>query len=149
MPSFAGSNDRHPRFPVGVLAPMTPLEAERIVNDYGAVLESTAPLVFGAPETLLPFDKDVIKQAIRVVLTFLKANPESCRKDLAKDIELLKIAYPSLANFIPAEDARIAAAANTALLSGDANHPEWGCCERGLEIVGENVARRVALADEF
>jgi len=128
---------------------MTPIEAEHIVNEYGAVLERTSSLVFGVPETLLPFDKDVIKQAIRVVLAFLKTNPKTFGEDKTQYIENLKIGYAELAFFIPVEDARVAAEANSALLSGDVNHPSWGCVNRGQEILAENTARRKALADEL
>lgn len=128
---------------------MTPLEAERIVNEYGAVLERTSSIVYGAPETLLPFDKDVIKQAIRIVLAFLKTNPKTFGEDITQDIENLKIGYASLAEFIPVEDARIAAAANAALLSGDVNHPSWGLVDCGQEILSENLERRKALSDEL
>lgn len=128
---------------------MTPIEAERIINEYGAVLERTSSMTYGVPETLLPFDKDIIKQAIRVILAFLKTNPRTLGEGLNQYIENLKIGYMSLAEFIPAEDARIAAAANTALLTGDVNHPNWGLVERGQEILSENLARRKVLSDEL
>jgi hypothetical protein len=128
---------------------MTPVEAERIVNEYGGVLERTSSMAYGAPETLLPFDKGVIKQAIRLVLAFLKTNPKTSGRDIAQTIEHLKIGYASLADFIPDEDARIAAAANAALLSGDVNHPDWGLVDRGHEILCENFARAKALSDEL
>lgn len=133
---------------------MTPLEAERIVNEYGAILERTSSMgVYPAPETLLPFDKDIIKQAIRIVLAFLKKNPKTLGEDITQDIENLKIGYASLADFIPVEDARIAATANAALnaavLSGDANHPGWGISDRGLEILSENLERAKALSEEL
>lgn len=128
---------------------MTPTEAEDIINEYGVVLENTSSMVFGAPETALPFARDIIKQAIKEALAYLKRNPRTSRGDFTKDIDLLKIAYASLANFIPAEDARIAAEANAALLSGDTNHPGWVHCDRGLAIADENLKRRKALAEEF
>jgi hypothetical protein len=128
---------------------MTPIEAERIVNEYGAVLERASSLVFGAPETLLPFDKDVIKQAIRAVLAFLKTNPKTSGEDITQQIENLKIGYHELASFIPVEDAKVAAEGNAALLSGDLNHPGWAYADRALEIASENLARNRALADEL
>jgi hypothetical protein len=128
---------------------MTPIEAERIVNEYGAVLERASSLVFGAPETLLPFDKDVIKQAIRAVLAFLKTNPKTSGEDITQQIENLKIGYHELASFIPVEDAKVAAEGNAALLSGDLNHPGWAYADRSLKIASENLARNRALADEL
>jgi hypothetical protein len=128
---------------------MTPIEAERIVNEYGAVLERASSLVFGAPETLLPFDKDVIKQAIRAVLAFLKTNPKTSGEDITQQIENLKIGYHELASFIPVEDAKVAAEGNAALLSGDLNHPGWAYADRALKIASENLARNRALADEL
>jgi hypothetical protein len=128
---------------------MTPIEAERIVNQYGEVLERTSSIAYGAPVTLLPFNEDVIKQAIRVVLAFLKTNPQPVGGDITKHIEHLKIGYACLADFIPVEDATIAAAANEALMSGDSNHPSWGLIDRGIEIASENLARSKELSDEL
>lgn len=62
---------------------MTPSEAERVVNEYGVVLERSSHMVYGAPETLLPFEKEVIKRAIKIVLAFLKINPRALREDCA------------------------------------------------------------------
>jgi len=128
---------------------MTPLEAEHIVNEYGDVLERTSSMVYGIPETMLPFDRDIIKRAIRVVLVFLKTNPKTSGENIAQYIEHLKVGYASLAEFIPVEDARTGAAANAALLSGDTKHPGWGLIDRGQEILSENLARRKALSDEL
>ncbi len=63
---------------------MTPVEAEQIVNEYGAVLEATSSMLYGVPETLLPFDKDIIKQAIRSVLAFLEPNPNTSTDDITR-----------------------------------------------------------------
>jgi hypothetical protein len=130
---------------------MTAREAERIINEYGAVIEKTAPLVYGASETSLPFGKDIIKRAIRVTLISLKTDPKTCRGDLAQTVELLKIAYIFLADFIPLEDAKIGAAVNAVLLSGDPHQivEQQDLCERWQKISRENLARRVALAEEF
>src|SRR5271165_4377607 len=105
---------------------MTPLEAEHVVNKYGEVLERTSSILYGVPETLLPFDRDVIKHAISVILAFLKSNPNASGEDIAQYIEQLKTGYASLAEFVSVEDASIGAAANAALLSGNVNHPNWG-----------------------
>jgi hypothetical protein len=128
---------------------MTPLEAERIINEYGAVLERTSSMTYGVSETLLPFDKDIIKQVFRIVLAFLKTNPKTLGEDMAQHIEQLKVGYMFLATFIAAEDARIAAAANAALLSGDVNHPSWCLVDRRQEILSESTAGMKVLADEF
>ena len=129
---------------------MTLIEAERIVNEYGAVLAQLPSLVVvGAPETLLPFDKNVIKKAIRFLLAFLKTNPKTSGEDITQQIENLRIGYEELASFIPVEDARIAAEGNAALLSGDLNHPGWAYVDRAMEIASEILARSRALADEL
>lgn len=67
-----------------------------IVAEYGKVLKGTAKRSFGVPESLLPYSKKVIKNAIRVAL--LMTDEQDVR-------EHLKYGYISLANFVSDEDA--------------------------------------------
>jgi hypothetical protein len=127
---------------------MTVLEAERIVNRYAAVLGRSSSDVLGAPESTLPSPKGEIKEAIRIILTLLRANPERLRGDPSSYIESLKIGYASLANFVPDEDARIAREANAALLSGDIGHPGWKFCDRVLSSADERTKLWGRLLDE-
>jgi hypothetical protein len=128
---------------------MTVLEAERIVNEYAAVLERTSTEVLGAPQSALPFPKDVIKEAIKVILVLLRANPENLRGDPTSYIQSLKIGYASLANFIPDEEARMAREANAALVSGDFAHPGWKECGRVLAAADEKTKLWGSLLDEI
>ena len=128
---------------------MTVIEAERIVNEYAAVLERTSSDVLGAPESALPFPKADIQQAIKIILALLRANPERLRGDPTSYIESLKIGYASLANFIPDEDARIAREANAALVSGDAAHPGWKNCDRVLAAADQKTKLWGSLLDEI
>lgn len=128
---------------------MTINEAERVVNEYGAVLERTSSDMLGTPESVLPYPKDVIKQAIRLILALVMANPERLRRDPSSYIESLKMGYASLANFIPDEDAGIAREANAALISGDIGHPGWKFCDRALAAADEKSKLWGALLDEI
>ncbi len=92
--------------------------AEKIINAFGKVLEETSNVGFGIPESLLPYKKDVIKQAIILSLQSLSSDDEDTRN-------LLEVGYTSLANFIPDKDAEITSKAQAAILSRDLNHPNW------------------------
>jgi hypothetical protein len=67
-----------------------------IIGEYGKVLKGTAKRTFGVPESMLPYSKKVIKNAIRVAL--LMTDDSDVR-------EHLEYGYISLANFIPDEEA--------------------------------------------
>lgn len=47
-------------------------EAEKIINDYGKIMEKSAYMVFGAPISILPYSKDEIKEAIKIAIIFSK-----------------------------------------------------------------------------
>lgn len=82
-------------------------EYEKSVNDYGAVLQTTLRMSFGAPESLLPFPKDEMKRVITsyVICLYLtkQLNPAS--------LDLMKAGYIRLASFLSAPKARNAAVA--------------------------------------
>jgi hypothetical protein len=68
-----------------------------ILGEYNNVLKGTAKRTFGVPESILPYGKKVIKNAIRVALLMTED------KDLR---EHLRYGYISLANFIPDDEAQ-------------------------------------------
>lgn len=68
-----------------------------IIEEYGKVLKGTAKRTFGVPESMLPYSKKVIKNAIRVAL--LMTDETDVREHLA-------YGYISLANFIPDDEAQ-------------------------------------------
>ena len=68
-----------------------------IIEEYGKVLKRTAKRTFGVPESVLPYSKKVIKNAIRVALHMTDD----------KDVrENLKYGYLSLANFVSDDEAK-------------------------------------------
>jgi hypothetical protein len=68
-----------------------------IIGEYGKVLKRTAKRTFGVPESMLPYSKKVIKNAIRVALLMTDDNDVR---------ENLKFGYLSLANFVPDDEAK-------------------------------------------
>ena len=76
-------------------------QAHIIVGNYGKLLASIEPSIYGTPQSSLPYNKEEIKEAIQVILISLgKENPE------IKD-SLIQ-AYVYLAQFIADEDAAVA-----------------------------------------
>jgi len=68
-----------------------------IIGEYIKVLESSAKRALIVPESILPYSKKVIKNAIRVAL--LMVDDEDIK-------EHLKSGYISLGNFVPDEEAK-------------------------------------------
>ena len=93
--------------------------AEKIINDYAAVIETTSKLElsFGTPASLLPHPKEIIKKAI-VVYLISRHTLGSLDK---KTFDLLKLSYGELASFLEGEDARNAAIGIAEARSGDIN----------------------------
>jgi len=89
--------------------------AERIVNEYGGVLEQAVRLYLGAPESLLPRGKKEIEAAIVEYAVHLHSRSALDEETYAN----LRIAYAELAHFLSDEDARSAAMAWGALSSKD------------------------------
>jgi len=85
---------------------LTLAQASQIAQEYQQVLQSvTTLLTLGAPETLLPAPKDVIRQALRIVAR--AAGTGGLAGQTALDA--LRMAYLSLANFLSYEEANAAA----------------------------------------
>lgn len=89
--------------------------AEKLVNEYGGVLEVSAQLTFGAPKSLLPKPKEEIRNAIITYLLYLHATK---RLD-NNTFELLKVGYTQLATFLDEDEGKLAVSANSAFKSGD------------------------------
>jgi len=68
-----------------------------IIREYGDVLKNSARRTFIVPESRLPHNKKVIKNAIRIALS---------RVDDQDKKDQLKSAYISLANFVSDEQAK-------------------------------------------
>lgn len=120
--------------------------AFEIINQYGALLEKTArsDMVFAAPEDLLPYPKETIKEAIklRLVTSLLSS------KDGA-NIAALKFAYSQLAHFIPRELADLSIRGVQALTSADKNHPDWQYVNTTLQMQEQILAGAKSLLEEM
>ena len=77
-------------------------EAQIILSDYGALLSTTQPSVYGLAESLLPHDKAVIKSAIKFLLESEELSEPKLRNSLIE-------AYVFLAHFISDYDAQLIA----------------------------------------
>lgn len=93
---------------------MDPLTAEKIVNVYGKVLEQVSHMSFGAPESLLPYKKEIIKEAIKVTLDILEPEEQEIGENL-------RVGYMELARFIPDKEAEIASKGQNILMSCSPN----------------------------
>ena len=76
-------------------------QAEMIVSDYGKLLSTTPPSVYGTSESLLPYDKEQIKIAIQTLILAVDNNDEKIQDGLIQ-------AYVYLAQFIPDDKAELA-----------------------------------------
>ena len=77
-------------------------EAQIILSEYGALLSTTEPSIYGLPESLLPHDKSVIKAAIKCLLESDALTDARIRNSLIE-------AYVFLAHFISDYDAALIA----------------------------------------
>lgn len=93
---------------------MDPLTAEKIVNAYGEVLAQVSHMSFGAPESLLPYKKEIIKEAIKVTLDILEPEEQGIGENL-------RVGYMELARFITDEEAEISSKGQTLLMSCSPN----------------------------
>lgn len=71
-------------------------EAELILHEYGKLLSSVEPSIYGMPLSLLPYDKEQIKSAIQTLLLNLPEDSAQIRDGLVQG-------YVYLAQFIPDE----------------------------------------------
>lgn len=92
--------------------------ASEIVSDFGSILEETSKLILGVSEERLPYSRDEIQKAIKLLLRFLKNqnswnNLKEKYPDLANTIitnefyGALRVGYIALAKFIPNGEANI------------------------------------------
>ena len=119
--------------------------AIKIVKDYGKILEED-PIknIQGRPESILPYDKDKIKEAIKVNLTYVgTAVPKDERL-----FSTLRLGYIQLASFIP--DAEVTPFnINDALNSKDVCHKYYQYlteCEKTSKYIMEQT---VVLVEEL
>lgn len=130
---------------LGFIPEETPIDTEtveKIINEFGKVLEKISNMTFGAPESLLPYEKDLIKKAIKLNLDLLDTDDQETRN-------LLEVGYMHLANFIPDEEAEIASKGQAALMSKDLNHKDLGHTEQAIKISEKISGEQKALLNEI
>lgn len=76
-------------------------QAEIIVSEYGKLLATLEPSLYGTPVSRLPYDKEVIKSAIQTLLLNIERNNEGIYDGLTQ-------AYVYIAQFIPDAQVEIA-----------------------------------------
>ena len=76
-------------------------QAELIVSEYGKLLSTTEPSIYGVPLSHLPYEKELIKSAIQTLILTVEKSDEKIHDGLSQ-------AYVYLAQFIPDERVKIA-----------------------------------------
>lgn len=76
-------------------------QAENIVSEYGKLLSTTAPSIYGLPLSLLPYEKEKIKIAIQTLIMAIDKNDTKIQDGLTQ-------AYVYLAQFIADEKVKVA-----------------------------------------
>jgi hypothetical protein len=113
---------------------------EQIVTDYGKIIERTSWMVYGVPESILPYSKEMIKSAI---INWLKIEKdESAKKNL-------RFGYSHLATFIPDYEANISVRAVIAIESRDPFHPNFDCIRESVNIQNIITDEMAKLMDEI
>jgi hypothetical protein len=74
--------------------------ATKVVSDYGKVLARVQPGVQGMPESLLPYSKAKIREAILMLLKHLQPEHSAVKESLARG-------YVYLAQFVPDAEAAL------------------------------------------
>lgn len=83
-------------------------QAEIIVSEYGKLLSTTKPSIYGIPISHLPYEKEQIKVAIQVLLLAVNKTDKKIQEGLTQ-------AYVYLAQFIEDEKVLIAEKGRTIL----------------------------------
>ncbi len=93
--------------------------ATRMVRDYGKVLASLRPEVYGLPESLLPHPKERLRDALRLLLTSVPLDQPELREGLLRG-------YVYLAQFVPDAEAALIARGQALLggVGGNGNEAE-------------------------
>lgn len=93
--------------------------ATRMVRDYGKVLASLRPEVYGLPESLLPHPKERLRDALRLLLTSVPLDQPELREGLLRG-------YVYLAQFVPDAEAALIAHGQALLggVGGNGNETE-------------------------
>ena len=116
-------------------------QAETIVNTYGALLNNLEHVNTALPESLLPYSKETIKQAIQNSLWELDDLDDITRNSLVQG-------YVFLEQFLPDEKVEILARGQAAIQSADPEHEDWQFADQANQIVTDiKVAMENAMQD--
>jgi len=108
--------------------------AEMIVQRYLAVLEETSGMVSGIPESRLPCDQSLIKEAIQYILTDTSKYSEEYMD--------LQNAYSKLGLFITDAQADMVAKAESAINTMDP-------MDEGFKYLGQHAAMQKKIQDDM
>ena len=104
------------------------LKAENIVNAYGAILAKLEHVNTALPISLLPYDKDTIKEAIQTLLWEIDDVDTDVRGGLIQ-------AFVYLEQFIPDNKVEILARGQAAIQSADPDHGDWKYADEANRII--------------
>ncbi|MHB9036150.1 MAG: hypothetical protein ACYC64_05750 [Armatimonadota bacterium] len=113
--------------------------AKEIIQRYARVLAETEAFVAGIPESKLPCDKSMIKDAIKL---YLKEVPEG-----SDTYHRLRQFYPKLAGFIPDDQAERSAKAEAAMMSMDVTSEGFRYLDEHAEIL-KNIQNDTYLLEQ-
>lgn len=133
--------------------PADPESAQRIVAEYGALLEQHArDEIYPAPLRSLPYSKQVIQEAVQTCVTVLTRTGQ-----MTQDLnDFLEVAYVSLADYVEDDVVRLMAEHREAaealqqqpLAPGERKaSQEWAVLARTSALAGQ-VARTIAAETE-
>lgn len=115
--------------------------AETIVNSYGAILVKLKHVNTALPDSLLPYPKQQIKEAIHTLLMEIEDVDTEVRSGLIQ-------AYVYLEQFIPDSKVEILAHGQAAIQSADPEHDDWKFADEANRIVTQvKVAMEEAMDD--
>jgi hypothetical protein len=112
-------------------------QAEAVVNAYGAILAKLKHVNTALPSSLLPYDKDTIKQAIHTLLWEIDEMDNDVKSGLVQ-------AYVFLEQFIPDDKVEILARGQAAIQSADPERDDWYYADEANNIV---VQIKIAMED--
>lgn len=116
-------------------------QAETVVNAYGTILAKLKHVNSALPNTLLPYDKETIKQAIHTLLWELDDIDDDVKSGLIQ-------AYVFLEQFIPENKVVVLARGQAAIQSADPERDDWHYADEANNILVQiKVAMEEAMRD--
>ena len=122
-------------------------QAEIIVSEYGKLLSSIEPSIYGIPSSTLPYDKEQIKTAIQTLILAVDKDNKEIHDGLTQ-------AYVYLAQFISDEQVKIAENGRAILESdsenSDERNPEdFELANQAIQIINSIKSEMESLMSEI